>query len=222
MSEELFLNPEFLKLSRDFVCVPLPLGQHPSGEYFEVLNGLSFVLLDSYGMFLGSVMRPSFETLQNFMKTRLKKAKNLENQRNALFQKTETGEDSSRREALYQLGQFLQQGKAFDQATLSYLKILELLEKDSAPEWKETVLHQMVKMYMDFQASTEMIQLFERYAPSSDYMWLGLGMAHFYKAKKKEAGKEAALEAFQKILNDFPQSSYAPYTQKMIDILKTL
>lgn len=221
-SKQIFKNEEFLSRANNFVVVPIMLGTNEklTEALYLVRSGLSFVTVNADGIFIEYLFRPSLDEVLPMMDKALEENKKKLATAGELRQQVEKAKsDVYRGHALFQLGNFYKQGKAYDQAQICLEESLALLENSYDQKMKAYVTDILLDLYMNQAKADQVIQIVEKQEGERDYYLMCLGMAYYIK-RETDSDKKAVLEKskgyFTELLSKYPKSMYVSFSKGML------
>ncbi len=189
LSRTLFKNPEFLKMTEEILCVPIILGgpTDDTGSLYQVATGLSFVLLNSEGVFLGAYFRPELDAFKKMLPDGEKKNKELLKKCRQRKKKIQQLIGTERIYPLAELARFYQEGQSYEQATYYYQQALDLIPANVENPARKIIVENLLFIYITMNNPERIILLAEPLEPKTPYMLFSLGAAY---ALKAESGKD--------------------------------
>lgn len=201
-----FLDPRFIQMSQKVVCVPVILGgpEDNTSHFYQVQSGLSFVLLNAEGIYLGTYFRPSPDRILGAIERA--SARNIE-----LLNACETQRDIiefyppvDQIYALIEFGYYYHEQQAYEAAEEIYLQVLKHLGEYPNKRLKKYTLAALSYVYIALNRPDSVIQLVEESSAKSDLLLFALGWAY---AKKAEGGSPMYQEQAQLYYEEIQASS---------------
>ncbi|MEK7483364.1 MAG: outer membrane protein assembly factor BamD [Planctomycetota bacterium] len=217
-----FRDPEFLALAEQYVVVPMPLGnpkEQWTEDLYQVLSGLSFVVVNSEGIYIDYIYRPSMDKILDTLKkgleanqTLLEKAEKIKKELSRI------PDDSPKKiQALFQAGCFYRNGKSYAYTQDYFEQALAMLARFPNPEFESYLLTQILDLYIRQAAANKVIQLIKERSLENDYALMCLGMAYYIKrTEEPQTALEKSKGYFEALLAQYPNSTYTTFSQEMI------
>lgn len=212
------MDSPFLGITKNLVCVPFILGApgEKTGDLYLVESGLSFVLLNSEGMYLGTHFRPALDDLKKAIETSISKNKELLDKAQALKKKLKKLSGGKQIDWLASMAYYYLQGKAYSEAIRYYQEALKFLESSPNESQKIDIINRLLGVYITLQESDKILELASPLEPKGDYILMSLGMAHHIKFLKGDKNAiSSAKKFFEQMLTEYPQSNLVSYVKEI-------